>query len=745
MFSVQRDRINTLKVRSAGEVKPALRLAVKNEISQLHLQPAGMSPSAVLLVRHLLDPRLNRQGSSRNINSKAWRQAVRDQLQDAYRRAVRPNGNGVSGDPHAVLFRDHAELVATLSIDIVANCVAGKWWWRSFSFRSSRVSSQLRDVLQARMETVPAVFAILSRREKAFEVVKSLDGGDACHLAQAVLHQFGFRQLSSNLITAQQQYAQANTQDKFDANLVDAERGQENHKPQFYLRIDDSVDSPEQKRASINTSRPPPWAVLLGEKSWSAGLSREQNALLGISQMLHAATAMVRNSSFQRELVCWWQSADQGLDDRYQPENPTRERHKRELASENSNATNNKIPGASIEVVQGKTNAAELFENDIGDMEGNKTERFYELTQEGSDVTELEPGATARGSKFDENDGIAFDANNGFNPKPVGPGEIENSLPASDGGAKLSPASVCGDERKPGPKTIGIQRSDSEELPLDELDEELDLRYAEIYIDTGLGGVLYVINLLRQLGIPEHFNESWLLDRQISYWAMTEIIARALMGRLFLKCDNDPIWRILAKLDRRRNRFPVAPKYRCSADYIIPARWFQYFLNDEEENIFWGAYRNRLRVWTKDIPLIDMHIDSGSDSQQVAKEQMRRLTGEETVQAIKLKQRPFKDAPLDNRSQFLRLGVNKDLATWLSLVLPAIRCYLQSALSLDSASSTSILKSLFALQARIYISACHIDLVADVNQSSLVLRRSGLDQDPGWQPEFGRVILFHFQ
>ncbi|WP_341679303.1 hypothetical protein [Niveibacterium sp. SC-1] len=38
----------------------------------------------------------------------------------------------------------------------------------------------------------------------------------------------------------------------------------------------------------------------------------------------------------------------------------------------------------------------------------------------------------------------------------------------------------------------------------------------------------------------------------------------------------------------------------------------------------------------------------------------------------------------------------------------------------------------------------HVDLVFDLNQADLRLRRNGLDLDPGWLPCFGRVIAFHY-
>ncbi len=39
----------------------------------------------------------------------------------------------------------------------------------------------------------------------------------------------------------------------------------------------------------------------------------------------------------------------------------------------------------------------------------------------------------------------------------------------------------------------------------------------------------------------------------------------------------------------------------------------------------------------------------------------------------------------------------------------------------------------------------HVDLTLPMNAISLPARRAGLDRDPGWVPDLGRVVLFHFE
>jgi hypothetical protein len=46
---------------------------------------------------------------------------------------------------------------------------------------------------------------------------------------------------------------------------------------------------------------------------------------------------------------------------------------------------------------------------------------------------------------------------------------------------------------------------------------------------------------------------------------------------------------------------------------------------------------------------------------------------------------------------------------------------------------------------RLSLTATHADLVFDLNDTDIRIRRLGLDVDPGWLPWFGRVVGFHYE
>lgn len=53
-------------------------------------------------------------------------------------------------------------------------------------------------------------------------------------------------------------------------------------------------------------------------------------------------------------------------------------------------------------------------------------------------------------------------------------------------------------------------------------------------------------------------------------------------------------------------------------------------------------------------------------------------------------------------------------------------------------------QNLFAIQARVEIDACHVDVRYASDAVRLDVRRVGLDLDPGWLPWLGKVVKFHY-
>lgn len=96
-------------------------------------------------------------------------------------------------------------------------------------------------------------------------------------------------------------------------------------------------------------------------------------------------------------------------------------------------------------------------------------------------------------------------------------------------------------------------------------------------------------------------------------------------------------------------------------------------------------------------------------------------------------------AELDGREPRTLQGEGLDLSVWLPRALAEIHEWLAQALLVDDP-----VLHLLLVPARLHITATHVDLTIDIERISLAVRMAGLDQDPGWQPAFCRVIQFHF-
>ncbi len=201
--------------------------------------------------------------------------------------------------------------------------------------------------------------------------------------------------------------------------------------------------------------------------------------------------------------------------------------------------------------------------------------------------------------------------------------------------------------------------------------------FSEEGVDTQLGGVFYLVNLMKHLDLPGCFEEQCSLASRVGAWGVLELLARALLGKKYRYLENDPLWRELALLDNRPADTPGLPgdDFYCRRDIHPPETW--------------------------------------------------------------------QAAPKQLDSTFLN-GLNPHLKQWLTLVMPYIRSRLQQALKLHDGKGPDAAEALLLYPARVYVTSTHVDIVLSMEHISIPVRMAGLDRDPGWMPEFARVILFHF-
>jgi hypothetical protein len=266
------------------------------------------------------------------------------------------------------------------------------------------------------------------------------------------------------------------------------------------------------------------------------------------------------------------------------------------------------------------------------------------------------------------------------------------------------------------------------------------LSFGEDGVATRVGGVLFLIHALRDLGLPETFESGWRLASAAGPWGTLDLLARGLLGARFAKVARDPLWQILAELAGWPERAP-ARRAQSQPSYRVPASWPQK-LADPCSDFSWSKAKGRLRVWSAaGYVLSDVRRAAGPASCQSRRELARAL-GTTLAASYHLARRPAAAAPLARPLPPLPSGCPARFGCWLAAALPAVRRRLVLALA-GAAAGDPVARTL-AVPGRVYVTGSHFDLVLPLAAANLAVRRAGLDRDPGWLPAFGRVVTFHF-
>jgi hypothetical protein len=213
---------------------------------------------------------------------------------------------------------------------------------------------------------------------------------------------------------------------------------------------------------------------------------------------------------------------------------------------------------------------------------------------------------------------------------------------------------------------------------------------------TELGGVLFLINVMQRLDLPDCFEPDWRLASQVGPWSVLELLGRALLpdaARLptFPKVGNlaaDPLWAALAVLAGRQIGEPAGANVTGPDSMQIPA--------------FWARWLGAGSVTGKRIDLAGVQ-------------------------------------PLDG---LLLAGASFAVRRWLAVVTPLLRQMLAAALGIETGDAAA---ALLLRRGQLYVTPSHVDLVMPLDGVSLPVRLAGLDFDPGWLPAYGRVVQVHYE
>lgn len=258
-------------------------------------------------------------------------------------------------------------------------------------------------------------------------------------------------------------------------------------------------------------------------------------------------------------------------------------------------------------------------------------------------------------------------------------------------------------------ETIPSQHSDrTAGLASDAVTEEAAAQpHAARWLDyprpTEFGGLLFLLPALAWLGVAE-----WLAANPVLIeMEFTHRLLRR-VAQLFAVPDDDPILAALSAATQ------MPTPQRC--EFIVPSRWIGSLAGGP----LWlrhcarGAEEKPARVLTDGTGLLPLALWRGRAPLAV-----RALIGASPVQ------------------RGTAIAGDDDLEILLRAWTTALRRWCRRYAGIS-------LRQLLRRPGRVLATRTHLDVLFDLNQAEMRIRRAGLDLNPGWLPWFGRVVTFHY-
>ena len=724
------------KLRLTGADTPALRLAASAQLTHAELKPPGLSPSAVLIVRHLADPlpgRLTPRQSRVGVGHR-WERAVQARLAELQAHAARPNLGPVSATANTVLFTDQAEMLACLVMDMSQGAAREHWWWQTLLRGLPDVAAEGITWLLSRQSTqVPAVLHHLTQRHQAVKVLGMLTPAQAMTILTAVSQVYD----------------------------LPAIEGETSGPPPSHGTAGPLSGSAIWSEAASNPIAPePPWQDWFANNVSTAGLRREQSCLLGVGLGLYHAPAVVRSSDFRSKLHNWW-LAEATMPKRFTSsagqvsgQSPSKYAYPVQQQSAIQ-------PQCSVAPAGDAISSEIPTEEESFTLDRSVTTQAHFTTQQGP--SSPQPFTDTQGVDRQEQATIhqapSYRRMTSTPPAAVEDRQSSSTIPSQT----IAPPTIGNrpwiPERMSSvpPETNEIQfdqepidytpqsildspavgiRTALPEMATDRQEGIAETSWRlEDGVVTQLSGAWYLIILMVSLDLPDCYEKDWQLATHLGPWGTLEALARAMLSDDdAMTLSKDPLWLALANLAGRQAGTPLGNGLPEGMDFHLPEAWFAYPGDIDPVTCCWANEEQRLRLWSLQGYLLAEIV--GGSGQELAQAEMHRYLGDHPC---RLQRQSFTDAHEVHLDSALTANLSPQLKRWLILVIPYLRWRLKQA-SIPTDGDSWLLQ-----QGRLYITTTHVDLVMSLDDVSVPIRLAGLDRDPGWLPQFGRVIKFHFE
>jgi hypothetical protein len=241
-------------------------------------------------------------------------------------------------------------------------------------------------------------------------------------------------------------------------------------------------------------------------------------------------------------------------------------------------------------------------------------------------------------------------------------------------------------------------------------------------VSSQFASVLYLINLLGWLDLPG----AWPEGAAPGGWAIIELLARHLLGDAAAP-PGDPLWALLAELDGREPDVVAEAGTEPDDPARLPAGWLRRWI-PPEASWEWAERRGRLVIADpdRDFVLADVPCATGHGATAAAAELARLYAAGVIGSLSRASQARPAPRPAGAPGQAQWRGTIGQFAAWLL-------------------ASRDVRSSALSRPGRISVTRTHVDVILDLQHVDIAARVSGLDRDPGWVPDLGRIVAFHFE
>jgi len=525
--------IDTLRVVGQAGDSLAFRLKLQSLLSSTDFSLPGISPSAIVFIRSMDDPRPGTLRLVRNDLEGAhlWTDALQESLANKIREAERPASGTVPGKAGCVLFADKAEMLACLAGDWRSGSLRTRWWWKTL-FRSGDESEIVKQVWREHPQYVPVALDLLERQSKAAPFIGALTDAECHQLLQNVLSSFAIQELAQVC--------------EIDLPCGPAQATAASATAKALGRFEDN-DDPHAER---------PWSVQ--SETSHADLSLEQERLLGIALIIQRAPVYARSSDFAQAVHRWQQVVSAFARDigpaPLAPASPVATPH-----PERNNLWHTTVVASSERESQ-QAHKRRRLSNVVLSQVTCESEPALEVGHENCLLTVAGEGIPSEDS-------------------------IEAELgPIIAGHDTRSDADGVETPRHTAPSTQ-LERI----TPIGSRNDHFET--VSTHIATELGGLFYLINLALYLNLYGDFTMPAKPGLDLVIWDFVELVGRELVDDAHA---DDSIWSLLANLAGRSKGSPPDMNFEPADEWRLPPDWLAPFSSDQPWQ--WNASRGRLRV-----------------------------------------------------------------------------------------------------------------------------------------------------